>query len=418
MSDSIMKDLMTDNSQQTGGFHPLESMSQKVLNHLGILPPMNLTFDFPNSTVSLPIRMYTQNVNVSDVQMFAPHVEFPLTFHSENMTYEIDIHSNSLPMSISLKPNNSVVPISLSVVGDNNMPLTVEIQRINVPLINWLAFGFLGTLVLVSLVLITYQQFALMSLKRRLDQIDGDHLCLDRLNKSLTSVYSPFKHIRRLDMDETTYHLLLRAKKKSKQWPSFLSEITSLNVMCTEEDDLVVDFSFLNAMPNLQAFKFMDNLFTKQQAAIGQYDTLLKWLDNQKSLTKLGVQSVCLDEETIGSRLMRMPSLTELSISEDTFSIRLPSNIHTLALQNPHLDYSSKEFRQLAKNSRHIRHLALGHRIAPVNDISYIALMSSLETLTILINTGYQRQEPLTSNHYSALLSQAVKCTKLHHSIL
>eukprot|EP01132_Coremiostelium_polycephalum_P009622 gene9622-11792_t len=157
-----------DSQQQQYDNEILESK----LNSLPV-PPLNLTFEIKNSTVSVPVSMVTENLNISDVYMYSPHVEFPLTFNSENMSYDIDIKSNNLPMTLNLNPDNgSTIPISLMIQGSNSIPVTLQIQSLDAPFINWILFSLLAFFNFLALGLVIVQHFTISRLRRRLDAID------------------------------------------------------------------------------------------------------------------------------------------------------------------------------------------------------------------------------------------------------
>ncbi|EGG23499.1 hypothetical protein DFA_05632 [Cavenderia fasciculata] len=134
--------------------------------------PLNFTFDFENSTVSVPLSMVAQNLNISDVHMYSPMTNFPLEFVSHNMTYNISISAASIPMGIELHPENSTIPLTLSIDGNNNIPVTLNVQKLESPLLNYVAFGIMGGLNVLALLMIVIQQFSISKLRRRVDAID------------------------------------------------------------------------------------------------------------------------------------------------------------------------------------------------------------------------------------------------------
>ncbi|KAF2077265.1 hypothetical protein CYY_001454 [Polysphondylium violaceum] len=143
------------------------------LKRLGIeLPPVNFTFDVNNSSVNLPMSIIADKLNISDVRMYSPSVVFPLTFQSTNMTYEIALQSQNLPMTLNLSPNGSEVPISLSIQGSNSIPVTLHLDRLETPLLNYIIIGLLSGLIFICLAINVYQQISINSLKKRLDRID------------------------------------------------------------------------------------------------------------------------------------------------------------------------------------------------------------------------------------------------------
>ncbi|KYQ88350.1 hypothetical protein DLAC_11050 [Tieghemostelium lacteum] len=137
------------------------------------LPPMNITMDVTNSTMSLPLSIIADNLNISDVFLYSPNVELPLTFAAKNMTYNISIHSDTLPMALNLHPSNqSTIPISLIIQGSNSIPVNLQVESMQAPIINWVAFSLLGLFNLIFLGWLIFQQTTLNSLKKRLDAID------------------------------------------------------------------------------------------------------------------------------------------------------------------------------------------------------------------------------------------------------
>eukprot|EP01133_Synstelium_polycarpum_P001013 gene1013-1151_t len=222
---------------------------------------------------------------------------------------------------------------------------------------------------------------------------------------SLTSAYSPLKHIYTFAMDDETYSLFLKIRRVSGQWPLFLSEITTLTVVCEQEGD-PVDFTFLYSMPNLHTLMF--NVETGRNSHIERFTSLLEWLDQQTSLTRLNTWSDWLNENFLNSRLERLPSITEVGLENSGFSIRVPSTVHTLTLHVWEDGYGT-EFKEMAIHSQHIRHLKLKIDLYEDFDISDIALMASLDTLTIITDNACSP----SSDCLSILLSQALKSQTL-----
>ncbi|GAM29001.1 hypothetical protein SAMD00019534_121770, partial [Acytostelium subglobosum LB1] len=231
LSASILKDLeLLAGHQTTNDDNTTTTNDTNATGTKGrIFPPLNLTVEFNNSTVSLPLQMYTENLNVSNVQMYAPYVEFPLTFNSKNMSYDIGITAQNLPMSITLQPNATVVPLTLSIEGDNNIPIAIEVKNFTSPVLNWVALGLLGTLNVIGLGMIIYQQTVLMNLRRRMDDIE---VCNDVIKGRRVKVGHRWYHSINNNDDEENSDSSNNNKAISEQHKQLQQQAPQLSNFC------------------------------------------------------------------------------------------------------------------------------------------------------------------------------------------
>eukprot|EP01133_Synstelium_polycarpum_P007789 gene7789-9138_t len=136
-----------------------------------------------------------------------------------------------------------------------------------------------------------------------------------------------------------------------------------------------------------------------------------------RNLTKLHIRCKDFPSKELMSTLALRSAITDLSVWDtDMFKgYSLPLHITSFGLYDPKIKYSRDDIHSFLSSLQHVRHLKLGHYITPVNDISFVSKMASLETLTIKLarNTRDKKRQD-----YSSLFEQALKCRALSTIIL
>ncbi|KAK5582845.1 hypothetical protein RB653_004434 [Dictyostelium firmibasis] len=139
---------------------------------IGELPPFYFTFNVTNSSMTMPMNMTWDKFNVSDINISAPHIEFPLDFSANNMTFNISVEAETFPISMNLIANKSDVPISLGIYGADSIPVTLNVNKMEAPLLNYFFFAIFGAINGILLIWVIIQQVSIQNLKKRLDTID------------------------------------------------------------------------------------------------------------------------------------------------------------------------------------------------------------------------------------------------------
>ncbi|KAN0053282.1 hypothetical protein ACTA71_009731 [Dictyostelium dimigraforme] len=136
------------------------------------LPPLYLSFNVTNSSMTLPMNMTWDRFNVSDINISAPHIEFPLDFSANNMSFNISVEAETFPIAMNLIANKSDVPISLGIYGADSIPVTLNVGKMEAPLLNYFFFAIFGCINGALLIWIIIQQICIHNLRKRLDAID------------------------------------------------------------------------------------------------------------------------------------------------------------------------------------------------------------------------------------------------------
>ncbi|KAM9953013.1 hypothetical protein ACTFIR_008071 [Dictyostelium discoideum] len=136
------------------------------------LPPFYFSFNVTNSSMTLPMNMTWDKFNVSDINISAPHIEFPLDFSASNMTFNISVEAETFPIAMNLIANKSDVPISLGIYGADSIPVTLNVGKMEAPLLNYFFFAIFGSINGILLIWVIIQQICIQKLKKRLDTID------------------------------------------------------------------------------------------------------------------------------------------------------------------------------------------------------------------------------------------------------
>ncbi|KAM9989458.1 hypothetical protein ACTFIY_005503 [Dictyostelium cf. discoideum] len=136
------------------------------------LPPFYFSFNVTNSSMTLPMNMTWDKFNVSDINISAPHIEFPLDFSANNMTFNISVEAETFPIAMNLIANKSDVPISLGIYGADSIPVTLNVGKMEAPLLNYFFFAVFGSINGILLIWVIIQQICIQNLKKRLDTID------------------------------------------------------------------------------------------------------------------------------------------------------------------------------------------------------------------------------------------------------
>ncbi|KAN0006721.1 hypothetical protein ACTFIU_004912 [Dictyostelium citrinum] len=165
---TITTPTQSDSLSKLSKFDP----SSIVKDFISDLPPFYFSFNVTNSSMTLPMNMTWDKFNVSDINISSPHIEFPLDFSANNMSFNISVEAETFPIAMNLIANKSDVPISLGIYGADSIPVTLNVGKMEAPLLNYFFFAIFGSINGILLIWVIIQQICIQNLRKRLDTID------------------------------------------------------------------------------------------------------------------------------------------------------------------------------------------------------------------------------------------------------